>query len=126
MRVRAAFCAAAWRPRAPFVRAARRAAARRFAGERRRAADEACLDSALREAALRPSRFNALRTARDRRLDGRDFRREERLAFSALFRVLGFALRPGGGKCTPARRAFDNPMAIACLDERAPCLPSRT
>src|SRR5918911_5412512 len=24
---------------------------------------------------------------------------------------------------TPARRAFDNPMAIACLAERAPCLP---
>ena len=25
-----------------------------------------------------------------------------------------------------ARRAFDNPMAIACFVERAPCLPSRT
>ena len=25
-----------------------------------------------------------------------------------------------------ARRAFDSPIAIACLAERAPCLPSRT
>ncbi|PYQ08028.1 MAG: hypothetical protein DMF83_07870 [Acidobacteria bacterium] len=31
----------------------------------------------------------------------------------------------GGGRGTPARRAFDRPMAIACLVERAPCLPSR-
>ena len=27
---------------------------------------------------------------------------------------------------TPERRAFDNPIAIACCGERAPCLPSRT
>src|SRR2546421_4206296 len=27
---------------------------------------------------------------------------------------------------TPARRAFDRPMAVACLLERAPCLPFRT
>jgi hypothetical protein len=26
---------------------------------------------------------------------------------------------------TPARRAFDRPIAIACLADRAPCLPSR-
>jgi hypothetical protein len=31
----------------------------------------------------------------------------------------------GAGKSTPARRAFDKPIAIACFDERAPCLPSR-
>jgi hypothetical protein len=55
-----------WRFR---VRAAFRAAALRFAAERRRAAEEAWRDSALREAALVPSRFNALRTARDHRLD---------------------------------------------------------
>src|SRR5262245_31115111 len=30
------------------------------------------------------------------------------------------------GSGTPARRALDRPMAIACLAERAPCLPSRT
>ncbi|PYO46704.1 MAG: hypothetical protein DMD72_12050 [Gemmatimonadetes bacterium] len=26
---------------------------------------------------------------------------------------------------TPARRAFDSPMAIACSVDRAPCFPSR-
>jgi len=31
----------------------------------------------------------------------------------------------GASKFTPERRAFDKPMAIACLVERAPCLPSR-
>src|SRR5207244_3445354 len=37
-------------------------------------------------------------------------------------------VRPGlgGGSFTPARRALDSPMAIACFVERAPCLPSRT
>jgi len=27
---------------------------------------------------------------------------------------------------TPARRAFDKPIAIACFVDRAPCFPSRT
>src|SRR5919108_6605989 len=31
----------------------------------------------------------------------------------------------GGGRATPARRALERPMAIACLVERAPCLPLR-
>src|SRR4029078_2067212 len=31
----------------------------------------------------------------------------------------------GGGNSTPARRALDRPIAIACFVERAPCLPSR-
>jgi hypothetical protein len=31
-----------------------------------------------------------------------------------------------GGSFTPARRAFDRPIAIACSGERAPCFPSRT
>src|SRR5262249_37933794 len=31
----------------------------------------------------------------------------------------------GGGSFTPARRALESPMAIACLVERAPCFPSR-
>jgi hypothetical protein len=112
-----------WRWR---VLAAFRAAALRLAAERRRAADEAWRDNDLRDAALRPSRFSALRTARDRRLDGRVRRRDARLADSALFFVVDFAPRPGGGSFTPARRAFDSPMAIACLVERAPCFPSRT
>src|SRR5512138_80165 len=32
---------------------------------------------------------------------------------------------PGPASGTPARRAFDRPMAIACFAERAPCLPLR-
>src|SRR5215510_15429382 len=32
----------------------------------------------------------------------------------------------GGGSFTPARRALERPMAIACFAERAPCFPSRT
>ena len=39
--------------------------------------------------------------------------------------VRSLALFGGGGSFTPARRAFDRPMAIACFAERAPCLPSR-
>jgi hypothetical protein len=31
----------------------------------------------------------------------------------------------GGGRLTPALRAFESPIAIACFVERAPCLPSR-
>src|SRR5438067_8501292 len=33
---------------------------------------------------------------------------------------------PLGGSATPARRAFDRPMATAWRAERAPCLPFRT
>jgi hypothetical protein len=40
-----------------------------------------------------------------------------RIFFDAVF---------DGGKFTPARRALDSPMAIACLVERPPCLPSLT
>ena len=39
--------------------------------------------------------------------------------------LLGKALAGGRPSLTPARRAFDRPMAIACFVERAPCLPSR-
>jgi hypothetical protein len=107
------------------VRAALRAAALRLAAERRRAAVLACRDSAFRDAARCPSRFNALLTARDRRGDGRAWRRPARVAAAALLRVL--ALAPfGGASLTPARLAFDKPIAIACLVDRAPCLPSRT
>jgi len=31
----------------------------------------------------------------------------------------------GAGRSTPALRAFDSPIAIACFVDRAPCLPSR-
>jgi hypothetical protein len=107
------------------VRAAFRAEARRSAGVRRRAADRAWRDNDLRDAAERPSRFNARFTARDRRVDAARCLRERRLADAALRLVLGLALAGGFPSFTPARRAFDKPIAIACFVDRAPCLPSR-
>ena len=79
------------------VRAAFCADRLRDATDRRRAALVACRDSAFVDTTLRPPRDLA-----------------GVLRFGAL------------GSFTPARRAFDNPIAIACLVERAPCLPSRT
>ena len=126
-RVRAARRAAARRTCGPFVRAARRAVARRAEEERRRDAVRAWRDSALRDAALRPSRFSARVIAFDRRADFREApRREARLAYSALRLVFAFARAGGRPSFTPERRAFDSPIAIACLVDRAPCLPSRT
>ena len=40
--------------------------------------------------------------------------------------VVAFALAGGRGRLTPARLAFDRPIAIACFADRAPCSPSRT
>jgi hypothetical protein len=126
-RVLAALRAAARRIRDPLVRTALRAAARRAVAPRRRAADRACLASAVRVAARFPSRRRAALVARERVVDERlRPRRPARDAYSALFLVRAFALRGGRGSLTPARRAFERPMAIACFVERAPCLPSRT
>src|SRR6185503_12711316 len=48
-------------------------------------------------------------------------------ANSADRRVFAGTLRLFGGLSgTPARRAFESPMAITCFAERAPCLPCRT
>jgi len=101
------------------VRAALRADAFRLEAERLRAAERAKRDSAFREAVRCGSRFSARRTARARFADGRLDRRRVLLAF---FR----ADFPFAGILTPARRAFDKPMAIACFVLRAPCFPSRT
>jgi hypothetical protein len=49
-----------------------------------------------------------------------------RVADAALRLVVLFALGGGAGSFTPARRAFDRPMAIACFVDRAPCFPSLT
>src|SRR6185295_17926822 len=97
---------------------------------RRRAALLACRESADRETERRGSRFSARETARPRRRDGDlGFRFFCPTSYARLAerRVL-LDVRPffGGLSGTPARRALDNPMAIACLAERAPCLPSRT
>jgi hypothetical protein len=43
----------------------------------------------------------------------------------AALRVFRLTPRAGGFSGTPARLAFDKPMAIACFAELAPCLPSR-
>jgi hypothetical protein len=77
------------------------------------------------DAALLPSRFRALIVARD--LVGEGARRELPATEScaALVFTVFEALPLGGGKETPARLAFDSPIAIACLVDRAPCLPSR-
>jgi hypothetical protein len=74
-----------------------------------------------------PSRFRAFVVARDRLaeifLPG-DF--TLRVSLAAFWRVAAEVVPSlGGGNFTPARRAFDRPMAMACLVEAAPCLPSR-
>jgi hypothetical protein len=126
VRVRAALRAAATRPARPFVRAAFRAAAFSDPAPRRRAEDRACRDNADREAALRPSRRSAVRTARARLADGFLPDRLRLSACLALRRVLSDACPSfGGPSFTPARRALERPIAIACLLDRAPCLPSR-
>ena len=101
------------------VRAALRAEAFLLEAERLRAADRAKRDSAFRDAVRCGSRFSACRTARARFADGRLDRRRVRLVFLR-------ADFPFAGIFTPARRAFDSPIAIACFVLRAPCFPSRT
>ncbi len=108
------------------VRAAFFAAAERDAAERRRAAERACRASASRETVFRGSPFNFLSDARARFAEGLRCDLPARAALAADFFVLSLALFGGAGSLTPARRAFDNPIAIACFVERAPCLPSRT
>jgi hypothetical protein len=102
------------------VRAAFRAAALRCERGRRRAAARANRDNAFRDAVLCGACFNARRAARERFAEGRLARRLDLL--DAFF----FADLPFAGIRTPARRAFDNPIAIACFVDCAPCLPSRT
>lgn len=110
--VRAALRAASLLPAAPLVRTAFRAALFSAAGPRWRALLRACLASAAGDAAAWPSRSSARCAALDRVGDG--FRP---VALGAFFPP------GGGGRFTPARRALDSPMAIACLVDRAPCLP---
>jgi hypothetical protein len=103
------------------------AARDRLAALRFRAAERACRESARCDAAERGSFFSARFTARERFGLGRLVPAlplaVSRLAcLRALRDVVPFL---GGGKGTPARRAFDNPIAIACFADRAPCFPSR-
>jgi hypothetical protein len=60
--------------------------------------------------------------ALDRFADGR-----LRRALPVPFFFFADAVPSGGaGNFTPAFRALDNPIAIACLALRTPCFPSRT
>jgi hypothetical protein len=111
------------------VRAAFFAAADRAALDRFRALVRACRDNARPDAAALPSLRNARRTAVERFLETLRFVPRAPFAASraACFRVVADAVPFfGGGSFTPARRAFDNPIAIACFVDRAPCFPSRT
>jgi hypothetical protein len=109
------------------VRAALRAAWERLDRVLRRADDRAWLARARCDAPDRPSRFNARVVARERVFEGRlregRLRRDRRLrpSFSAEAVPLG-----AGGNFTPALRAFERPIAIACLGLRTPCFPSLT
>lgn len=127
-RVCAALAAAAARPAAPLVRDACFDDAERCAGERILAAARAWCAIARGDAASTPSRFSAFKDARDRLVIElpragaalpRARSRDARLRTDAD--ALPFR---GGSKLTPARLAFDRPMAMACLVERAPWTPS--
>src|SRR5437660_808726 len=102
------------------------AAAERERAERRAEARFACRDNAFFDAARRPSRLSAALVARDRVREVLLRPPLRPLARSRLaWRFVRFLPRFGGGNFTPALRAFDRPMAIACCGERAPCSPSR-
>ncbi len=110
------------------VLAAFAAARRRARGPRFRAVLLACRDSAACEAALLLSWRSAFDVARERLADVfllplRPLFKS-RSAWRRTFRELWFPF--GGGKLIPARRAFDNPIAMACFGEHAPCFPWRT
>jgi hypothetical protein len=109
------------------VRAACFAAIERLRRVLAEAALRACLERARREPAACRSRFNADSVARDLLRDGLCGLRAARVSNFAFRRVRAETLpRPGAAIFTPARRALDKPMAIACLADRAPCLPRRT
>jgi hypothetical protein len=108
------------------VRAAFFAAAERERAERCLATRFACLDNARLDADLRLSRLSARFVARERFREG-FLRRPARPFVRSRFawRFVCCLPRFGGGNFTPARRALDRPMAIACSGDRAPCSPSR-
>ena len=111
------------------ARAAFLAAWLRLAAPRFFALELAWRDSAICDAAACPSRFRPAEvTARDRFREGVcDGPDPLALSRAACLRVLSEVVPSlGGGSFTPARRALDKPIAIACLAERAACFPSRT
>ena len=128
LRVRAALRAALRNSAVPLVFTALIAERCRAPRPRFCAAVYAWRDKLACEAAECPSRCSAAEVALDRVLDGRPLCAlrpfcVSRLACSRVCsEVLPFF---GGASFTPARRAFDSPIAMACCGERAPCFPSR-
>ena len=93
------------------------------------AADFACWESASGDAAECPSFFSAAVVALERVRETLFFApcAPALLSASALCRVASEAVPfLGAGTFTPARRASESPIAIACLADRAPCFPSLT
>ena len=108
------------------VRAARFAESDRSAGLLFRAALLACLESDDLETVVLGSFLRALTVARERFRDGFSPSLPRSKSCLALRRVASEVFPfAGGGSFTPARRAFERPIAIACLAERAPWSPLR-
>jgi hypothetical protein len=108
------------------VRAAFFADADLSAAERLRAAVRVCRDNASGEAAATLSRWRAFNVARDRLAEGLFPESAFSRSRCALRRVASEVLPGfGGANFTPARRALERPMAMACFVERAPCFPAR-
>lgn len=108
------------------VRAALRAAALRAEAGLRFAARWAWRASAVCDAAACGSFFSALSVLRERAGDGACGCFARSVSRAACLRTAFEVVRGFGAfSFTPARRAFDKPMAIACFADRAPCLPSR-
>src|ERR1700727_1644469 len=88
----------------------------------------ACCYKALCDAPDRGSRFRAASLLRARLAEIDFFLRlcPTLLSRAAAFRVFSDT-RPffGWARSTPARRALESPIAIACFADAAPCLPSR-
>jgi len=108
------------------VRAAFFAAAERDRAERCLATRFACFDNACLDADRRLSRLSARFVARERFREG--FLRRPARPFvrsRSAWRFVRCLPRFGGGNFTPARRALERPIAIACSGDRAPCSPSR-
>lgn len=88
-----------------------------------RAADLACFESARCEAANRLCRLSTCLRASERLAEGRFWRVERCFLFSFWLDAVPLG---GDGSFTPAFRAFDSPMAMACFVFFTPCFPSLT
>jgi hypothetical protein len=100
------------------------AARERDAAERLAAAVRACRDRAFLDAALCPSRLSAFKIAREGLLI--PFCQDSSLSKYHGRLFLSFDVPFFAGSLTPARRAFESPITIACLVERVPaCLRER-